>query len=112
MTTALQCGVTLERKGGFSMNTHLFTTAIFGLAASISWGSGDFSGGLASRRANVESVVLTDYAVGFVLLVTLALIGKEPFPAPVDVLWGGLAGLAGVLGLLAFYSALSQGNLR
>ncbi len=81
---------------------HLFAPVIFGLAASLCWGSGDFSGGLASRRANVGSVVLTDYAVGLVLLVTLALIGKEPVPAPVDLLWRGLAGVAGVLGLLSF----------
>ena len=51
----------------------------FGLAASLCWGSGDFSGGLASRRAYVGSVVLIDYAVGLVLLLTLALIWREPF---------------------------------
>jgi uncharacterized membrane protein len=54
------------------MNNHIFATVIFGLAASLCWGSGDFSGGLASRRAYAGSVVLTDYAVGLVLLVTLA----------------------------------------
>ena len=48
------------------MNTHLFATVIFGLGASLCWGSGDFSGGLASRRAYAGSVVLTDYAVGLV----------------------------------------------
>ncbi len=93
------------------MNTHLFAPVIFGLAASLCWGSGDFSGGLASRRANVGSVVLTDYVVGFVLLVMLALLWKEPFPEPLDLLWGGLAGVAGVLGLLAFYSALARGKM-
>jgi hypothetical protein len=46
------------------MNTHLFAPVIFGLAASLYWGSGDFSGELASRRAYASSVVLTDYAVG------------------------------------------------
>jgi len=90
---------------------HIFATVIFGLAASLCWGSGDFSGGLASRRANASSVVLAAYAVGFVLLVTLALIWKEPFPFPADLLWGGLAGVAGVLGLLSFYSALSSGKM-
>jgi drug/metabolite transporter (DMT)-like permease len=93
------------------MNTHLFATVIFGLAASLCWGSGDFSGGLASRRAYAGSVVLADYAVGFVLLVTLALLWKEPVPAPADLLWGGLAGVVGVLGLLAFYSALARGKM-
>ena len=86
----------------------LFVTIAFGLAASLCWGSGDFSGGLASRRAQASSVVLADYSVGFVLLVLLALIWNEPFPNPSDLLWGGLAGVAGVLGLLSFYTALSS----
>jgi drug/metabolite transporter (DMT)-like permease len=90
---------------------HIFATVIFGLAASLSWGSGDFSGGLASRRANPSNVVLVAYAVGFVLLFMLALIWKERFPAPTDIVWGGLAGVAGVLGLLSFYSALSRGKM-
>lgn len=93
------------------MNTHFFAPGIFGLVASLYWGSGDFSGGLASRRAYAGSVVLTDYAVGLVLLVTLALIGKEPIPDPADLLWGGLARVAGVLGLLSFYAALSRAKM-
>lgn len=89
----------------------LFATIVFGLAASLCWGSGDFSGGLASRRAHASSVVLADYAIGFVLLVILALTWKEPFPNPADLLWGGLGGMAGVLGLLSFYTALSRGKM-
>ncbi|HLJ81289.1 MAG TPA: DMT family transporter [Ktedonobacterales bacterium] len=100
----------MERTQGLIMD-HLFATATFGLAASLCWGSGDFSGGLASRRANVASVIICAYAVGFVLLVTLALIWREPFPTLADLLWGGLAGVAGVLGLLAFYSALARGKM-
>lgn len=90
---------------------HLLAPVLFGLAASLCWGSGDFSGGLASRRANASSVVLAAYAVGFVLMIILALIWREPFPTAVDMMWGGLAGVAGVLGLLAFYSALSRGKM-
>jgi drug/metabolite transporter (DMT)-like permease len=90
---------------------HLLATVVFGLAASLSWGSGDFSGGLASRRSVVSSVVLADYAVGCALMVVLALLWREPFPAPRDVLWGALAGVAGVLGLMAFYSALAIGRM-
>jgi drug/metabolite transporter (DMT)-like permease len=91
--------------------THIVATAVFGLAASVCWGSGDFSGGLASRRANVLSVVIADYTVGFVLLVILALLWREPFPSMADLLWGGLAGIAGVLGLIALYSALATGQM-
>src|SRR5258708_35739431 len=91
------------------MNTHLLATAVFGLAASLCWGSGDFSGGLASRRAYVGSVVLTDYAVGLVLLLALALLGREPIPDPSDLLWGGLAGVAGGGWALAVFSAPAPG---
>lgn len=90
---------------------NVFATIIFGLAASLFWGSGDFSGGLASRRDNASSVVLGAYSVGFVLLVLLALIWKEAFPSPIDILWGGLSGISGALGLIAFYSALSIGRM-
>jgi len=88
-----------------------FATVIFGLAASLCWGSGDFNGGLASRRSNASSVVIAAYAVGFVLLVALALLWKEPLPSSNDLVWGGIAGLAGAIGLIAFYSALSIGRM-
>src|SRR5579884_986371 len=70
----------------------IFATVIFGLAASLCWGSGDFSGGLASRRTNPTSVVIAAYAVGLVLMVVLALIWHEPLPSLPDIFWGGLAG--------------------
>ena len=89
----------------------LFGTVLFGLAASCSWGTGDFSGGLASRRAHVFSVVLAAYLVGMVLLPILALAWSEPLPSWRDALWGASAGLAGTLGLTAFYRALAVGRM-
>ncbi len=86
-------------------------TVLFGLAASLFWGSGDFSGGWASRRAKATSVIIIAYAMGFVFLVALALAFHEPVPRPADFLWGSLGGVAGGLGLLAFYSALSSGKM-
>jgi drug/metabolite transporter (DMT)-like permease len=90
---------------------HVFGPVLFGLAASLCWGSGDFNGGLASRRDNPSSVVLGSYSVGFVFLVALALISREIVPDRASLLWGAVAGVAGVLGLLSFYSALSLGKM-
>ena len=92
-------------------HTWLFGTVLFGLCASLSWGTGDFSGGLASRRAHVFTVVLGAYVVGTVLLPILALIWAEPLPSWGDVLWGAAAGLMGTLGLTAFYRALAIGRM-
>jgi len=89
----------------------LLGTVVFGLAASLSWGSGDFSGGLASRKAHVFSVVVAVYIAGLVLLSILALASAEPLPSWRDVLWGASAGLAGTVGLTAFYRALAIGRM-
>ncbi len=84
---------------------------IFGLSASLCWGSGDFNGGLAARRSNSTSVVISAYSIGFVLLVALALIWHEPFPSLIDIFWGAIGGIAGGIGLVTFYSALSSGSM-
>lgn len=86
-------------------------TIVFGLIASLCWGSGDFCGGLASRRTQASTVVAAAYAVGFVLLTGLAILWREPFPSIQDILWGLIAGVIGGLGLIAFYSALSTGRM-
>src|SRR5260370_15646808 len=80
-------------------------TVAFGLAASLSWGVGDFSGGLATRRASVFSVVVAAHATGLVLLVVLALAWSEPLPSALDVVWGGTAGFAAAGGLAAVFRA-------
>jgi len=92
------------------MNQNLLTV-LFGLSASLSWGAGDFSGGLATRRANVMSVVIAAYTLGFALLIAVALLWSEPFPSALDLIWGSVAGLAGAAGLVAFYQALSVGRM-
>ena len=90
---------------------HELSTVAFALAASISWGAGDFSGGLATRRAQVLSVVIGAYVVGLIMLIALALIWSEPFPSTLDLIWGSVAGLAGAVGLVAFYQALAVGRM-
>src|SRR5437660_1745081 len=90
---------------------HELSTVAFALAASITWGAGDFSGGFATRRAQVLSVVIGAYAVGLGMLIVLALIWFEPFPNALDLMWGGVAGLAGAVGLVAFYQGLSIGRM-
>ena len=92
------------------MNTDLGAVA-FGLAASCSWGAADFSGGVATRRAPVGSVVVATQAIGLVLFIVLAAALPQPFPSPPDLLWDAAAGVADTVGLLAFYRALAVGRM-
>jgi drug/metabolite transporter (DMT)-like permease len=86
-------------------------TVFLGLAASLFWGSGDFCGGLASRRSQAASVVACAYMVGFLLLLALAFLWREPFPPLPEIGWAALAGLSGAIGLVSFYQALSIGSM-
>jgi len=86
-------------------------TLLFGLASAFVWGAGDFSGGLATRRGNVYSVVLISQIAGGVFLALLALVFREAIPPTGDMLFGALAGVAGVFGLLALYSGLAYGRM-
>lgn len=83
----------------------------FGLLSALSWGAGDFNGGLATRKTSVAGVVLISHVFGLLLLVALALLAAEPLPAPQDAVWGGVAGLAGLGGLVALYRALASGRM-
>jgi drug/metabolite transporter (DMT)-like permease len=86
-------------------------TLLFGLASAFVWGAGDFSGGLATKRGNVYSVVLISQIAGGVFLAFLALVFHEAVPPAGDMLFGALAGVAGVIGLSALYSGLAQGRM-
>lgn len=86
--------------------------AIFsGLASAACWGAGDFSGGYATRRSSVYSVIILSQLAGGILLLILALASNEPLPDPVTMLLGSLAGMAGAMGLVALYLGLAVGQM-
>ncbi len=84
---------------------------VYGLASALTWGAGDFSGGVATRRANPYSVVAVSQGVGLLLLLGLALAVGEPLPPQADLGWGALAGLAGGVAVLLLYRALAVGQM-
>lgn len=84
---------------------------IYGLASALIWGAGDFSGGLATKRNSVYSVVLIGHAIGLALFILLALLFGEPFSIVQDLLWGVFAGLGGMMGVLLFYSSLARSSM-
>jgi drug/metabolite transporter (DMT)-like permease len=88
-----------------------FAPVAFGLASAACWGAGDFCGGLATKRTHVYSVVIASQLVGVMMLIGLALTLAEKIPSPIHLLWGGLGGLAGTIGLIALYRALATGRM-
>lgn len=80
---------------------------IFGLASAASWGTGDFSGGLATKRASIYSVIIISQLIGGLLLFILAIILGETIPSTTGFLYGAIAGICGAFGLVALYSGLA-----
>ena len=83
---------------------------LLGLAAAVLYGSGDFLGGLATRRAHVLAVLMV--ADTAAVIVALAAAAMSPGPARLAGLaWGISAGLSGGLGLIIFYTGLATGPM-
>ncbi len=88
-----------------------FAVIVSGLAAALTWGLGDFAGGLASRRAAAMQVVLVSQPAGAAALVALGVVLRQPAPRLADLLWGVAAGLLGGIGLLLLYLSLARGKM-
>ena len=84
---------------------------IFGLLSALTWGAGDFNGGLAAKRSNPYGVVAVAHIISLGLLLLLIPIIGEPIPPLQDWLWSAAAGLTGAIGLLLLYRALAEGSM-
>ena len=83
---------------------------LLGLTAAVLYGSGDFLGGMASRRAHVLTVLTLVQTAG--VIVALAAVAVSSGPASLAGLaWGVSAGLVGGLGLIIFYAGLAAGPM-
>lgn len=80
--------------------------AIFALAAAVLYGTADFLGGAASRRASAIAVLSVTVPFGELIVLTVALATGGPLHA--DGLWWAMAGgAAGGAGLIVFYAGLA-----
>jgi drug/metabolite transporter (DMT)-like permease len=86
-------------------------SAVYGLLAALSWGSGDFAGGLASRKTGPWRTVLYGEAIGLVLLFVVIAANPEPLPDTLTWFYAILAGALGTLGLMCLYMAMTQGKM-
>ncbi len=83
---------------------------LLALASSLLYGVSDFLGGVAARRSSTLVVTTITYLAATVALGLAAVIVPGVWSAPaVEV--GSLAGIAAVIGFLAFYAALAEGPI-
>lgn len=84
---------------------------LLGVLVALSYGAGDFLGGLSSRRVNPAIVALTSQLVGWSLLVVLVAVLPERHPPVADLVRGAVAGSVGLIGLVLLYRGLAAGAM-
>ena len=85
--------------------------ALFGLASALSWGTGDFAGGLASRKVGPYRAVFMTELMGFLLVLLVLPFSNEPFPPHTVILWSAGAGIFSTIGLLSLFQAMLHGRI-
>jgi drug/metabolite transporter (DMT)-like permease len=91
--------------------TPQFTTAAYGMAAVLAWGTSDFLGGYATRRANAFLFTTVVNIGGLLMVGTLAVATHAPFPSGRGAAWVLAGGISGGAALAIFYRALSSGRM-
>lgn len=83
---------------------------VFAFASALLYGTADFFGGIAARRAPLLAVTLLIQAVGLAALVVAGLATGGTPPAAAWA-WAAGAGVSGGAGVLLFYRALATGPI-
>lgn len=86
-------------------------TALLASAGAALFGSGDFLGGLASRKCPALAVSAVMYTVGAAIFVPLLFAMRPQTVGTLDFAWGASSGVFGTIGVLALYAALATGRM-
>jgi drug/metabolite transporter (DMT)-like permease len=88
----------------------MIVSVVLALAGSLFYGVSDFFGGLSTRRLHVVPATTIIH-----VFATLALLAALPFVVVQweagAILWGAVAGVSAIIGLLTFYAALADGPM-
>ena len=84
---------------------------LFGFLSALSWGAGDFAGGLASRKLGAYRAVLYADFFGLVLVAIALRVSRESIPSASALIYSIIGGVLGSIGLLILYYSLTKGQM-
>ncbi|MCU1488028.1 MAG: protein of unknown function transrane [Actinomycetia bacterium] len=84
---------------------------MLGLLVALSYGAGDFFGGLSSRRLTPTVVVQASQLVGLASLTVALFVVPDQHFVGIDVARGAIAGTVGLVGLVLLYRGLAAGAM-
>jgi len=84
---------------------------INGILSALSWGTGDFAGGLATRKLGPYRAVFFCDFLGLLLLFFVNIFYREAMPPTSSLILAGLAGMTGSVGLMILYYSMAHGKM-
>ena len=84
---------------------------VYGILSALTWGAGDFAGGLAARKLGAYRAVFYADLIGLLALVAVVLVRPEEIPPMNSLLVAGLAGMLGSVGLIILYYSMAKGQM-
>lgn len=82
---------------------------LFGLFSALSWGAGDFTGGIAARKIGAYRAVFYGEVIGIIVLFFAIMIFGESIPNSRVWIFALIAGALGSLGLIFLYHSMTLG---
>lgn len=86
-------------------------SVIYGLFSAISWGAGDFAGGLAARKLSAYRAVFYADLLGLLALFIAITFYREEIPNARAMILAAVAGMLGSIGLLVLYFSMTRGQM-
>ena len=87
------------------------TAVLLALGASLSYGLGDFLGGLKARVLHVATVLALSQLAGLLAILGWVALSDDGFPGWDKAAWAAAAGVGGAVGLAALYRGLAVGAM-
>jgi len=86
-------------------------TVLLALAASLCWGTADFTSGLIARSVPLLLVLMIGQGIGLIAAAVIVAVAAQPFPAAGPAAASLTAGVCVIVGLGCFYRALAVGTM-
>ncbi len=86
-------------------------SSLYGLLSALTWGAGDFAGGIVSRRAGIYRAAFYAEFIGLFFLAGMLMVIRESLPAWPVWIWSTTAGAIGSVGLLLLFRSLVEGQM-
>jgi len=84
---------------------------INGILSALSWGAGDFAGGLATRKLGPYRAVFYGDLLGLLALLIVNAFYRETAPPLYSLILAGIGGMCGSIGLMTLYYSMARGQM-